>query len=109
MEEDVETKPVSGSTDTKVEPKEEDDQTQENAACTTDLYKPSQYPNFSRILSINPLSDVKNVSSLVEADSIQKTEDMDDDVVEASVCVCGEPSTKNLLDDDTQQLQVIRF
>ena len=37
-------------------------------------------------------------------DSVQKTEEMDDGAI--SSCVCGEPSTKGISEDDTQSLQV---
>ena len=107
MEEDVETKSLSDPGNGNCDPKEECIETMENDASNTESFKPLQYHSLSRILTINPLLDIKNASSAMEADSGQKTEQMDDAAV--SFCVCGEPSTKGISVDDTQQLQVIYF
>ena len=101
MEEDVvETKTVepyaetnSGAKDGKTESDEHD----------SGSYTSSQQHNLSRILSINPLADSKDSSSIA-ANCIQKTEELEDGA--ASLCVCGEPSTERISEDDTQQLQV---
>ena len=71
---------------------------------TPGVFNSSQHHNLSRILSINPLADSKDSSSIITTNCVQKTEDLEDGTV--SLCVCGEPSTKGISGDDTQQLQV---
>ena len=105
MEEDVETKPSQVSEEPKSEFKEDiKDEKTDNEENTSSAFGSSQHHNLSRILSINPLADSKESSSIITTNCVQKTEELEDGTV--SLCVCGEPSTKGISGDDTQQLQV---
>ena len=105
MEEDVETKLSQVSEEPKSEFKEDiKDEKTDNEENTSSAFDSSQHHNLSRILSINPLADSKESSSIITTNCVQKTEELEDGTV--SLCVCGEPSTKGISGDDTQQLQV---
>ena len=104
MEQDVDTNSSFIPGDSMVVPKEEDNEIVENETKPSEPFASSQYQSLSRILSINPLSDTKDTSSIMTSNSVQKTEELDDGAV--SFCVCGEPSTKRISLDDTQTLQV---
>ena len=105
MEEDVvETKTVEPYTESNSGAKDEiKDEKTESDEHDSGSFTSSQHHNLSRILSINPLADSKDSSSIA-ANCIQKTEELEDG--SASLCVCGEPSTERISEDDTQQLQV---
>ena len=105
MEEDVvETKTVEPYAESNSGAKDEiKDEKTESDEHDSGSFTSSQHHNLSRILSINPLADSKDSSSIA-ANCIQKTEELEDG--SASLCVCGEPSTERISEDDTHQLQV---
>ena len=105
MEEDVvETKNYETDAETNSGAKDDiKDEKTESDEHDSSSFTSSQNHNLSRILSINPLADSKDSSSIT-TNCIQKTEELDDGA--ASLCVCGEPSTERISEDDTQQLQV---
>jgi hypothetical protein len=104
MEEDVATNSAYIPGDSNLVLKAEENGIMKSEEKPSDSFAPSQYQTLSRILSINPLSDTKGSSSNITTNSVQKTEEMDD--AATSCCVCGEPSTKRISEDDTQILQV---
>ena len=104
MEEDVETNSVEAHEEANKELKDVKDEKIEIDQSPSESYTSSQYHNLSRILSINPLADSKDTSSSLITKCEQKTEEMEDG--DACLCVCGDPSTKRISEDDTQQLQI---
>ena len=105
MEEDVvETKNYETDAETNSGAKDDiKDEKTESDEHDSSSFTSSQNHNLSRILSINPLADSMDPSSIT-TNCIQKTEELEDGT--ASLCVCGEPSTERISEDDTQQLQV---
>ena len=105
MEEDVESAPTSAHGNINDYMKKEDMETEDvDKTESSNFSQPSHYQTFSRILSVNPLADSKDTLSLTRTNSIQRNEDVDDGAL--SVCVCGEPSTKQILEDDSALLQI---
>ena len=105
MEEDVETNSVEAHEEANKDLKEDvKDEKIEIDQSPSESYTSSQHHNLSRILSINPLADSKDTSSSLITKCEQKTEEMEDG--DACLCVCGDPSTKRISEDDTQQLQI---
>ena len=103
MEEDVEAGPISDHGKINDYMKKEDIETEDvHTSESSNFSQPSHYQNFSRILSVNPLADSKDPLSLARTNSIQRNEDVDDGSL--SVCICGEPSTKQILEDDSSAL-----
>ena len=97
MEEDVESAPTSAHGNINDYMKKEDMETEDvDKTESSNFSQPSHYQTFSRILSVNPLADSKDTLSLTRTNSIQRNEDVDDGAL--SVCVCGEPSTKQILE-----------
>ena len=105
MEEDVETKSLESYEETSSVSKDViKDEKIDNETSPSESYTSSQHHNLSRILSINPLADSKDTSSILTTQCERKTEELEDGA--ASICVCGEPSTKQISEDDPQQLQI---
>ena len=103
MEQDVEAGSASDHGNINDDMKKEDIETKDvHTTESSNFTQPLHYQNFSRILSVNPLADSKDTLSLTRTNSIQRNEDIDDGTL--SVCVCGEPSTKQTLEDDSSAL-----